>query len=214
MMKKEFEETFRSIVMAGYALFFISHSKDKVFKREDGTEYNQIVPSLSASNNDIIRNMSDLEGYAHQVVDEDGNSVVMLSLRSPDGSVECKSRFKYMEPEIQFTYESIATALRDAIEKEASLNGGGYVTDDAPQTQEKDVQADFEALINEFNEMVAAVHKNVDKVDWKTVWTPKIVEITDRNLGKGKKVSDATPKQIEQIAVIVDELRSEIENGL
>lgn len=214
MMKKEFEETFRSIVMAGYALFFISHSKDKVFKREDGTEYNQIVPSLSASNNDIIRNMSDLEGYAHQVVDEDGNSVVMLSLRSPDGSVECKSRFKYMEPEIQFTYESIATALRDAIEKEASLNGGGYVTDDAPQVQEKDVQADFEVLINEFNEMVAAVHKNVDKVDWKTVWTPKIVEITDKHLGKGKKVSDATPKQIEQIAVIVDELRSEIENGL
>ena len=31
-VKKEFEETFRAIAQDGYALFFISHSKDKVFK--------------------------------------------------------------------------------------------------------------------------------------------------------------------------------------
>ena len=215
MMKKEFEETFRTIVMSGYALFFISHSKDKTFERKDGTKYNQIIPSLAPSSNDIIRNMSDLQGYAHQEVDENGNSVVMLSLRSPDDSVECKSRFKYIEPEIQFTYDSIATALKDAIEKEASLNNGAYVTSDtAPQVQEEDAQERFDALINEFNEIVASIRKNVDKADWATNWTPKIIEITDRNLGKGKKVSDTTVKQIEQVAVIVDELTAGVDNGL
>lgn len=34
-VKKELEETFRTITQLGYALFFISHAKDKVFKRED-----------------------------------------------------------------------------------------------------------------------------------------------------------------------------------
>ena len=58
LWKKEIEETFRSITQQGYALFFISHAKDKVFKREDGTEYNQIVPSLANTPNEIIRNMA------------------------------------------------------------------------------------------------------------------------------------------------------------
>ena len=57
-VKKELEEVFRTITQLGYALFFISHAKDKVFKREDGTEYNQIVPTLSNSYNEIIKDMA------------------------------------------------------------------------------------------------------------------------------------------------------------
>lgn len=57
-VKKEFEETFRAIAQDGYALFFISHSKDKLFKAKDGTEYNQVVPSCPATYNEILKNMA------------------------------------------------------------------------------------------------------------------------------------------------------------
>lgn len=39
MIKKEFEEVFRTITQLGYAVEFTSHSKDKAFKTKTGIEY-------------------------------------------------------------------------------------------------------------------------------------------------------------------------------
>lgn len=213
MMKKEFEDTFRTIAQMDYALFFISHSKDKLFKREDGTEYNQIVPSLAPSYNEIIRNMSDLEGYAHQTKLENGRPEVMLTLRSMDGSVECKSRFKYIEPEVPFTYEALSKALADAIEKEAELNNNKFVTDEAEKPVE-DKAPDFDDMMTEFKELISKIQHSVDKTEFKTKWAPKIIEITDKYLGTGKKVNDCTPKQSEQLVLILDDLKELLANGI
>ena len=38
-------------------------------------------------------------------------------------------------------------------------------------------------------------------------WAPKITDITERYLGKGKKVSNCTRQQVEQLALIIDELK-------
>jgi hypothetical protein len=62
-VKREWEQTFRAITMEGYAVVFISHSKDKTFKPKNGNEYNQIVPSCSTAYNEIIKNMADIMGY-------------------------------------------------------------------------------------------------------------------------------------------------------
>lgn len=213
MMKKEFEDVFRTIAQMDYALFFISHSKDKLFKREDGTEYNQIVPSLSPSYNEIIRNMCDLEGYAHQTHIENGRPEVMLTLRSMDGSVECKSRFKYMEPEVPFNYESLSKALRDAIEKEAEMNDNKFIKDEreaAPVAPDYN----YDELMAEFKKMVSQIQKAVGKEDFREVWAGKITAITDKYLGKGRKVNDATPDQVEQIFLIVEDLKEVVGNGL
>ena len=77
-VKKEWEQTFRAVTMEGYALVFISHSKDKNFKPKNAPEYNQIVPSCSTAYNEIIKNMADIMGYI-QVV----NGERKLILRSP-----------------------------------------------------------------------------------------------------------------------------------
>jgi hypothetical protein len=79
----------------GYAVLFISHDKDKTFKRQDGTEYNQIVPTLGNSYNLIIKDMVDIYGYAHLTI-RDGEPKRVLTLRSLDGTIDCGSRFKYM----------------------------------------------------------------------------------------------------------------------
>ena len=42
----------------GYAVYFISHAKEGVFKKKDGTEYSVIRPSVTNTYNAIIENMA------------------------------------------------------------------------------------------------------------------------------------------------------------
>lgn len=213
LMKKEFEEVFRTIAQMGYALFFISHDKDKVFKREDGTEYNQIVPSLASSSNEIIRNMSDIQGYAHQVKNEDGESQVMLTLRSLSGEVECKSRFKYIASEIPFNYEALSKALVDAIDKEAEENNNKFITNNTVK-KTKSQKYDIKELKEEFQKMTDSIQKNFPKEEFASNWAPKIVAITTEYLGKGNRVIDCGPNQAEQVYFIINDLKELMSEGL
>lgn len=201
-VKKEIEEVFRTITQLGYALFFISHSKDKVFKREDGTEYNQVVPTLSNSYNEIIKDMADIYAYAHQVRNENGQVNVKLTLRSMDGSADTGCRFKYITPEIDFTYQALVDALNAAIDKEAAITNNKFVTDNKNQNSDDFIEYDFDKLMTDFGELV----KNIPPIKME-YYAPRITEITDKYLGKGKKVANATRDQSEQIFLIVEDLK-------
>lgn len=201
-VKKELEETFRTITQLGYALFFISHAKDKVFKREDGTEYNQIVPTLSNSYNEIIKDMADIYSYAHQVRNENGEVSVKLTLRSMDGSADTGCRFKYITPEIDFTYQALVEALNQAIDKEAEMTNNRFVTNVKNQNADDFEEYNFDELMGEFGKLIQSIPS--DKMEY---YAPRITEITDRYLGKGKKVTNATRDQAEQIFLIVEDLK-------
>ena len=204
-VKKEFEETFRTISQLGYSLFFISHAKDKTFKRQDGTEYNQTVTSLSTAYDEIIKNMVDIFGYAHSVVDANGNSKVMLTLRSADNSVDAKSRFKYIEPEIEFNYQSLEKAINDAIDKEEKASGKkDLFTDERGVKEIKEL--DFDEVKNRFDTIVTNIINTHSEEEMKTVWSPKIVQITEKYLGKGKLASQCTREQVEQLNLITLEI--------
>ena len=204
-VKREFEDVFRTISQFGYSLFFISHSKDKTFKKQDGTEYNQIVTSLSTAYDEIIKNMVDIFGYAHPVVDENGNSKVMLTLRSADNSVDAKSRFKYIQPEIEFNYKSLEKAINDAIDKEEQEVGNKELfTNERNLTETK--QLNFDEIKNSFDTIVTKIIQNHTDEEMATVWSPKITSITEKYLGKGKKASQCTREQVEQLQLIVLEL--------
>lgn len=212
LMKKEFEESFRTIAQLGYAVFFISHAKDKTIKREDGTEYTRVIPSLTPSYNEIIRNMADIEAYAHQVSIENGMPQVMLTLRSMDGSIECKSRFKYIEPEIPFTYDALSKALTDAIDTEAKKNENKYVTDKRATIAAPDLP-EFDNVMTEFNDIVTKLQKTSGK-EFATKWAPKISETVAKYLGRNKRVAECTPAQAETVQAIVDDLKDQIGNGI
>lgn len=196
--KREWEQTFRAITMEGYAVVFISHSKDKTFKPKNAPEYNQIVPSCSTAYNEIIKNMADIEGY----IEVDG-AQRRLILRSADGSVECKSRFKYISPSINFSYQSLVDALNEAIDKEASETNNQFVTTEraaAPVV----ATYDYDALMAEFSDLAGALMTR-DQSN-----APKITAIVDRHLGRGKKCSDATPDQAEFIYLIIGDIKAEL----
>lgn len=196
--KKEWEQTWRAFTMEGYAVVFISHSKDKVFKRKDGSEYNQIVPSCPTAYEEIIKNMVDLMGYI-----DVNNGERKLVLRSADDSIDCKSRFKMIAPVITFGYNELVEALNEAIDKEAALTNGAFVTNESFKTPEV-VNYNFDALIEEFQNLVGAVMTKSQSN------APKLTSIVDRYLGKGKKVSDATPEQAELIYLIINDIKNDL----
>lgn len=204
-VKKEFEETFRAIAQDGYALFFISHSKDKVFKAKDGTEYNQIVPSCPTTYNEIVKNMADIYAFAEKYLDEAGENRVRLNLRSPDNRADTGCRFKYIVNTINFEYSDLVKALEDAIETEAQMtNNASLFTDEKVKAVEV-VDYDYDALMAEFQSIVSVLMEKDNNF-----YTPRITQIVDKYLGKGKKVSEATRDQAEFIFLIIAEMKEEL----
>lgn len=199
-VKRELEDTFRAVTQLGYAVLFISHDKDKTFTRQDGTQYNQIVPTLGNSYNLIIKDMVDIYCYAHTVV-KDGESKRVLTLRSLDNTIDCGSRFKYMVPEVKFTYDALVEALNNAIDEEARHTGQEFITEER-NVETIQTEYDFDKLSNEFVELVKSIEPT--KMEY---YAPRITEITDKYLGKGKKVTNATRDQAEQISLIVFDLK-------
>jgi len=198
--KKEFEETFRTLSQLGYAVVFISHvksttKKDKVTKQE----WTSVKPSAQSSALAIIENMADIYGYVHQVKLDNGQKKAVMTIRTGD-DIACGGRFKYLPDEIDFSYDNLQKALTDAIDKEAAEKGNKFVTDErtiAPIAP----SFDYDALMAEFKTVVEkAMTTNQSN-------GLKITAIVDKYLGKGKKVSEATPDQAELISLIVNEIK-------
>jgi len=198
--KKELEDSFRAITQLGYALIFISHDKDKTFKRQDGSEYNQIVPTAQTSLNNIAKDMADL--YIYAKISKDGKRTLVF--RSLDNSIDCGCRFKYIVPEIELNYDALIKALNDAIDKEAQEHDNKFITDERASVAETPTY-DYSALMSEFQEIVGSLmNKNSE------YYGPRIVQIVEKYLGKGKKISETTIEQAEFVYLIVTEIKEEL----
>lgn len=195
--KDEFNEVFRGLTQLGYSVFFIGH--DKEAKDNDGNVTN-IRPNLSNSTREIIAGMADIYGYAKQRGDGQ-NSVLVL--RDKTGFIECGCRFKYIPDVIDMNYHSLVNTIHAAIDQEAAEHGNQFVTNEAMKVIET-VSYDYDALMAEFTDVVG------DLMSKNQANAPKITSIVDKYLGKGKKVSDATPDQAEFIHLILAEIKDEL----
>lgn len=207
-LKKEVESALRSIAQMGYALFMISHATIRPFTRLDGTTYDQIMPTVTTKLNTVICGMADIYGYAHKVSDADGNGNIVLTIRANDDSIHCGSRFKYIDSEVPFTYDALAKAVTDAIDREAKETKGQFVTDEPIKYAEPE-SYDFQELMNEFNDLVASLKEKTGK-EFNSIWGAKIREVVARYLGKGRKVADCTEDQAEQLSMIISDLRDQM----
>lgn len=198
--KKEFEEVFRTLTMLGYSVVFISHEK----RSEDiKTGETIIKPSIQSSALAIVENMSDLYGYAHPIKLADGTVKPILTFRT-DKNISCGGRFKYIDNEVDFNYPAVAKALTDAIDREAKATNGQYVTD-AREVASIQKEYDYDALIADFNNVT-----NDLMTKDKAYYAPRIVQIIERYLGKGKKVSDTTRDQAELVYLINTDIQADL----
>ena len=207
--KKEFEDVFRTITMEGYAVLFISHDKTEEVTRPDGTKFNRVVATAQSSVNNIIKNMSDIiaYGYFDPITQER-----YMMLRSFDGMADVGCRFQYIEPKIPFGYKPLIDALNAAIDKEEEISGKDAVTTERTNYENKEL--DFDALMKEFGDIIANIPGSSDMNQtteegkkFMEYWAPRISEITSKYLGTGKKVSQCTRAQVEQLSLIVDDLK-------
>lgn len=201
--KKEFEDTFRTLAQLGYAVVFISHDKEKTISPQNAKEYQQIGSSMQSSALAIIENMSDIIGYAHPKMTENGARMV-LTLRSEDNSVRCGCRFRYIDSEIDFTYDALTKALNKAIDDEAWETNNQFVTSErqvAPILKEYN----YDALMEEFQTLAGGLMERDSATNG-----PKITQIIDKYLGKGKKIAEATRDQAEFIYLIVNEIKEDL----
>ena len=201
--KKEFEETFRTLAQLGYAIVFLSHDKEKTIKPQNGPEYQQICASIQSSALSIVENMCDIIGFAHPKVNAQGEMKRVLTLRSLDNSVRCGCRFRYIEPEIDFSYEALTEALTRAIDKEAEMGNRDLITNDKnlPAIQ---TEYDYDLLMAEFQDLAGMLMSR------DAGYGPKITQIIDRYLGKGKKIAEATRDQAEFIYLIISDIKNDL----
>lgn len=195
--KKEFEEVFRTIALEGFAVLFISHAKEKTFTRPDGTEYTKTVPTVSESVNSIVKGMSDIIAYGYQ---DFGTNDRYMVLRS-DNTIEAGCRFPYIESVIPFGYQSLVDAINKAIDEEEKRKGSAAVTNEK-RVAIGPVNLDYDQLVDEFNAIAAEkMSENAE------AYQPRIVSIIEKYLGRGKKFTEATRDQVEQMSLIIDDLK-------
>ena len=156
--------------------------------------------------------MSDIIGYAHPFQEEDGTVHTILFMRGTPRFV-AGSRFKYTPDSIEFSYDNLVNAIGDAIDRQAKDFGGQYVTDAPTTAHVTEPELNFDDLMNQFNTLISKI-QNVTGGAFGTTWAPRIVAITDKYLGKGKKVSEMSRDQVEQLVLIVDDLTEAVGNGL
>ena len=197
--KDEFNDMFRGLTQLGYAVFFIGHHKEQTVN--DGeNDHILIRPALSNSTRQVIEGMADIYGYAHQ---SKSCEMSVLTLRSPDDSISCGGRFKYIKNEFPMSYDNLVKEVQDAIDKEAAEHNNMFVTDER-EAGVKVATYDYDALMEEFQSLVGELmSKNQTN-------GAKITAVIEKYLGKGKKISEASREQVELINLIVTEIREDL----
>ena len=207
---KEFDDCLRSIVQMNYGLVLISHSVDKTFKDQNGVEYSQIVPTLDSKPRNVVSRMCDIIGYSRSVTLEDGTNATKLFMRGTPRYI-AGSRFKYTPDYIDFTYNDLVNAIRDAIDKQMAEMGAEYFTEQRENVHVESTELDFDALTIAFNDIITELMTTTEDDDFRTYWQPRITQNIEKYLGKGMKVSQCSREQTEALDLIVTELRDLIQ---
>ena len=207
LVSQEFDECLRSIVQMNYGLVLISHAVDKTFKDEQGIEYNQIVPTLGNKARNIVSRMCDIIGYSRAVQLEDGSTTTKLFMRGTPRYI-AGSRFKYTPAVIDFNYQSLVNAIGEAIDEQMKEDGTEYFTQERKNLYKPTMEElDFDKLMEDFQSIINHLIENNSDEEFKTYWQPRIVQITEKYLGKGQLVSKCSRDQVEALDLIVSDLK-------
>lgn len=201
LVAKEFDTCLRKILQLDYGLVLISHSTDRVEKDEKGNEYTRLEPTLDKRGRLICERTCDIIGLSRPTTNEDGTVTTKLFMRETPRFV-AGSRFKYLDPVIEFTYDNLVDAIHRAIDKEAELTGHKYVTETKANVyhDEEDDMPTYDEMRSEASTLIGQL---MEKDPQNRI---KISKIVSNYLGV-KKFADATEKDADQIWLILQELR-------
>ena len=196
LAKKEYTQTFRDLTYSGYGLVFISHSTEKTYKNEKGEDYTQIVPALPNRPFDIVNKMVDILAYIREIPVEIGDKVEnkrYMFLRG-DQRFLAKSRFKYIKPRIELSYQGLVDAIFEAIDEEVAHTGGTASNEENPYTKQN-----FEEIMEDAKQLWGQVVQN-DK-------TEQALAILEEEFGKPTRFSEILPEQTKELNAALIKIR-------
>lgn len=214
LYEKEYFRQINLLVSAGYTVVFIAHA-------QVDTQTKFISPKGDKRCMNPIIDKCDYVVYLQSNgVDSEGRVIKSSAYLAQTKDFFARARIEYTPTYIkEFTAENLTAAIQEGIDKKRELDHS-TVTSFAEQQKLNTVEElDFDKLIAKFNTLIANIPGSSDTdcateegVKFKTYWAPKIVQITEKHLGKGGRVSQCNENQVEALSLIVDEL-SELLKG-
>lgn len=193
----EYWEEINKLTGVGYTVVFIAHKTEN----KDGF----ILPKGDKRALEPIIDNCDIVVYlGSNGVDEDGKVINSSGYLAQTDRFFARSRFDYIETKIEnFTAEKLEEVIIKAIELQEEVEGVKAVTFQEQKTIFESQKISYEGLMEKIGE---AGGKLIDANK-----SDLLVEIVEKHLGKGKKVSECTKMQTEVMTVIYDDLVDKIQ---
>ena len=193
----EYWREINKLTGAGFTVYFIAHDSTRDFKDEAGETYTKIFPEGDKRSIDPICNLVDVIAYLKpNGLDESGNEIKSSAFFTQTKQYHAGSRFDYLQPFLkEFSAENLQKAIADAVSKQEKADGVksvGYEEFKQTYTETKVSFEDLKSMIGK----QAKWCKDNDKI-------VKYQEVVGNYLGNGAKVSEATPKQYQQLEMIL-----------
>lgn len=195
---KEYFRVINQLLSCDYTVVFIAH------EQADG-KTGFITPKGDKRCLDPIIDNCDFVIYLKSGgTDEDGKVILSTAYFAETKEFFARSRFTECATELYpFTAEGLEKVVHDAVEAEEKKSGVKAVDYEVQKQQNISVVRDYDEVMTEIQE---TGQKLVDAGELEA-----LTEIVEETLGKGKKVSECTKKQIDAMEIILDNLKEKVE---
>ena len=185
-------EQIQKLVTAGYTVVFVAHADEKDGYISPKGDKRCIKP--------IIDNCDIVAYLKPNGVDEDGKVIKSSAYFAQTDEFFARSRYDYMVTSIEeFSAENLEKAISDGIEAQEKAEGVQSVSYEEQQSMYEEKKLSYEELQNELalwgGKMASADHME------------ELTDIVENILGVGKKVSQCTKKQVEAMAIILEDIK-------
>ena len=209
LYEKEYFRQINLLVSAGYTVVFIAHAQT-----DSQTKF--ISPKGDKRCMNPIIDKCDYVVYLKSNgVDAEGRVIKSSAYLAQTNEFFARARIEYTPTYIkEFTAENLTAAIQEGINKKREIENATVTSFEEQQKLNSVEELNFDKLISEFNNIVANIPGSSDinctteeGIKFKEYWAPKITQITEKNLGKGKKVSQCNENQTEALSLILADLK-------
>lgn len=203
--EKEYFKQINQLANSGFTVVFIAHE-------QENTQTHFITPKGDKRCINPIVDKCDYVVYLKgNGIDQEGHVIKSSAYLASTDEFFARARIEYTPTIIpEFTAENLEEAIQYGIDMKAKKEGAKIVTFEEQAKENAVKELNFDELIGSFNQIVEKLITENDEETFNKEWSPIIVDITEKYLGKGKKVNQCSKEQVEALDLIVTELKEVI----
>lgn len=196
LIREEFEKVILDFTKAGYAVVFIAHEDELA---ESSKEVKMDIDKRPGA---VIRSLSDIVLYCKKELKDGTEDKVTVYAYSENIAAECKTRAMYFPERIEFTYENLEAALKEAIETQLNMDN---ITDDMIEQSESVAAKNNSKGAMKFDDLkesaIALAGELLAQSHLENTVTNLITEIFN-----GKRLSECNEKDSDKFYFLMDRL--------